>query len=246
MSISLPKIKFKNPAYLVGGYVRDTFINPFNNKSKDIDVCMVCESFEEMEQDIIQAGGLIYLSKPEYLTIRCKIPELGDVDVALARTDGDYSDGRRPDSTAIAKSIEEDLARRDATMNAIAVDIKSGEVIDPFGGIQHIKRSVIRSVGDAKTRVEEDYLRLLRYIRFSITLSFSTSSDIDDLARNDKIVDGLIKNVSEERIREELAKCFKFSTSTTLNEIGGRNYLFYRIFSGTNIRLMPTTKEKFK
>lgn len=235
--MTVPEIKFNYPSYIVGGWTRDHFLGI---PSKDIDVCMVAPTFEDMEQAIRESGGEIFLSTPQYLTIRCKIPSLGAVDVALARKDGEYSDGRRPDSTEIADSVVDDLSRRDFRMNAIAIDLSNGEVIDPFDGQKDIQDRIIRTVGNPEDRFKEDYLRLLRAIRFATTKKFRLNPDIITCLHDCDIMAGL-KNVSTERIYEELEKCFRFDTIQTLH--------YLKVFSLLNkvfnekLRLKPTMEK---
>jgi tRNA nucleotidyltransferase (CCA-adding enzyme) len=234
-------LKSKYPLYAVGGYVRDKLIDP-NSTPKDLDLCMVAPSFEEMERAVKDMGGKIYLSTPQYLTIRCKIPEIGDVDVAMARRDGEYGDGRRPDETFIADDIVDDLRRRDATINAIAVDVSNDEIIDPFYGQDDIKLKRIRAVGNAEDRIKEDYLRLLRYFRFSITKDFALHHDIHRCMLYLEFVGGL-KNVSQERIREEIFKCFRFDTLKTLSMLEKYEFIKKQIFENTELWLKPTMEK---
>lgn len=219
--IKIPQLKFKYKSYIVGGWVRDYFLQ---EQSKDLDICMVAPSFEDMREAILDVGGDIFIEKPEYLTIRCKIPEFGPVDVAMARKDGDYSDGRRPDSTSIADSIIPDLSRRDFTVNAIAIDCETGEIIDPFNGIEDLNEDRLKTVGNTKTRFNEDYLRMLRAIRFRITKHLIFDDEIDDLLRDFKFCSNL-KKISTERIREELFKCFKYDSNYTVKLLSEYEYV---------------------
>src|SRR4051812_9903063 len=104
--------------YLVGGAVRDKIMNI---TPKDLDYSIECESFDAMRQYIIDRGGTIFLETPQYFTIRAKVPELGAADFVLCRRDGMYKDNRRPETVEVG-TIFDDLARRDFTMNAIAID----------------------------------------------------------------------------------------------------------------------------
>lgn len=241
--IDLPKLKTDFPFYAVGGYVRDKLINP-ESTPKDLDFAIVCPDLESAKDQVKKLGGGIYLSHEQFLTIRCNIPRFGAVDVAVARKDGGYSDGRRPDEVETATTIEEDLQRRDCTMNAIAVDMSTGELIDPFNGLSDIQNSRIVAVGNAEDRVGEDYLRLLRYLRFSITLNMRLAGDIFELFFNDHIINNLVESVSEERIREELMKCFKHDTVETMRHYAWFGKLFDAVFSKTNLWMKPTNEKK--
>ena len=100
------------------------------------------------------------------------------VECTTFRTEAGYSDGRRPDEVRYAATIEEDLSRRDFTMNAVAVSLPDGAVIDPFGGREDIRRGLIRTVGNPAERFAEDGLRPLRAVRFSAQLGVITSYSI--------------------------------------------------------------------
>lgn len=210
--------------YQVGGSVRDSIIGI---KSKDIDYAVEAESYDDMRLDIINRGGKIYLEKPEYLTIRAKILHFGDCDFVLCRKDGNYYDGRRPESVEPG-TLFDDLSRRDFTMNAIAIN-ESGKYIDYFNGIRHINHKLIVCVGNAEDRFAEDSLRLIRALRFSITKGFSLDSKIDSCLKSPKIVSQL-KGVSPDRIREEMNKMFAYDTFASLVLLQKywriRNYVF--------------------
>lgn len=195
--------------YKVGGAVRDQFLGI---ESKDIDFAVEAPSFEVMREHIA-AQGKIFLEKPEFFTIRAKLDGI-DADFVLCRKEYGYSDGRRPDSVAVG-DIYDDLSRRDFTMNAVAVRVADNEIIDPYNGIADINQRIIRCVGRAEDRFSEDSLRMLRAVRFHITKNFDLDSEILLALENQRLLDKLI-NVSSERIREELNRCFKYNTLKTL------------------------------
>jgi tRNA nucleotidyltransferase/poly(A) polymerase len=124
-------------------------------------------------------------------------------EVTTFRTESGYSDGRRPDKVEYTLSIEEDLSRRDFTMNAIALRLPSGKIIDPFGGAKDIKNKIIRCVGNASLRFNEDGLRPLRAVRFASQLGFvieeNTLAAIPDAL-------SVSAKVSQERVRDEIDK----------------------------------------
>ena len=230
----------KFPTYIVGGWVRDK-IQSADANPKDIDLCMVAPSYEAMREAVLEAGGEIFVENPEYFTIRCHMGELGAVDVALARFDGDYADGRRPDSVEIATDIVQDLGRRDFTCNAIAISLEDGLIVDPFDGLGDILSGQLKSVGDAKKRFSEDYLRIFRALRFAITKCFTMSSEIDACLRDKELCAGL-KNISKERIRDELHKCFEHSTFVSVRYFNEYpNLLYWAVEAG--VRLQPTLKK---
>lgn len=223
--------------YLVGGAVRDKLMGL---KAKDLDYSVECESYEAMRDDIIARGGTIFLETPKYFTIRAKMPKLGAADFVLARKDGAYTDGRRPDEV-MAGTIYDDLARRDFTMNAIAENVETGEIVDPYLGRVDIDFKFITCVDNPIDRFTEDSLRMLRAIRFSITKGFYIQSNIEDCLDDYKFVD-LLKNVSVERIREELVKCFAHSTPDTIAALNRYPKVRDFVFASGNLILVPTIR----
>lgn len=224
--------------YKVGGFVRDQILGV---KAKDLDYAVEASSFDAMRYDIIQMGGEIFLETPQYFTMRAKLSDKfcnqSVADFVLCRKESQYSDGRHPDKVEVG-TIYDDLARRDFTMNAIAL-CEDGTYIDPHNGIFDIERRLIRCVGSPEERFNEDALRMLRAIRFSITKRFSMNDDIQDCLNNWNFVN-LLQNISIERVREELYKCFACDTHTTL-------YLLHRywkigevIFYKMGLKLKPT------
>ena len=123
-------------------------------------------------------------------------------EVTTFRTDGDYPDHRHPAAVTFTRSMREDLARRDLTVNAMAMDVR-GTLHDPFGGQTDIRRRILRCVGDPERRFQEDALRILRTLRFSATLGFVIEEDTHRAlqAQSDDL-----RYVAAERIREELTK----------------------------------------
>ena len=203
----------------VGGAVRALLMGVETN---DVDFVVLAPSFEEMRQDLVDNGFGIWLETPEFLTIRAHVPDTmpelqartRDADFVLARKDSATSDGRRPDFVEAA-SLHEDLARRDFTMNAIARNPLTGEIIDPFGGQDDIANGLIRFVGNAEDRVREDGLRVMRAFRFSVTLGFHLMFDTSVVCVSTFGAEMLMK-VSTERIREELNKMLKADTLATI------------------------------
>ncbi len=123
-------------------------------------------------------------------------------EVTTYRTDGDYKDNRHPENVRFVKSLSEDLARRDFTVNAIAYNDSVGTV-DIFGGKEDIDNKIIRAVGDPDKRFNEDALRIMRAIRFASVLSFNIEDETKKAIYKNK---ELLKNVSLERIFTELSK----------------------------------------
>jgi len=230
-------MKFKT--YLVGGAVRDAFLGL---PSKDHDYVVSAPSFEAMKQDLLADGCKIFVEKPEYLTIRAKHPVLGCVDFAVIRKDGNYTDGRRPDSTEVAQTLEQDLARRDFTCNAIAKDVEDGSIFDPFDGCIDITQRVLRSVGNPNDRLAEDKLRAFRALRFAVTKHFFLSTELR-IAIGEFVLPSDFDGVSTERIREEIYKMFRkdvtFSCHLLINEFP----VLWQVILSRGIWLKPTTEE---
>jgi len=244
--------------YLTGGTVRDKLLGL--PQSKDIDFCVEAPSFEAMKHELINHGFKMYQERPEYVTLRGRIPHaaLGDfdgyinkppphdttrahidADFVLCRRDGNYSDSRHPD-TVYAGTLYDDLKRRDFTMNAIAI-AQSGAIYDPFCGMLDIKNKMIMCVGDARDRFAEDSLRILRALRFSVTKNMSISKNIEEpLFYHD--VTKQLEKLPIERIREELHKMFSFDTYKSIKILNHYTQVLNSIFTKQDLWLKPTTE----
>ena len=197
-------------AYIVGGSVRDIILG---DKLHDVDIAtnMPIDEIYLAFDKVYDIGkskdfGIVVVKSGGY-----------DFEVAQFRTDGQYVDGRRPEDVEITMDFETDAGRRDFTINAMGVDA-SGNVIDYFDGKKDIKDKVIRTVGNPYDRFEEDYLRMKRAIRFSSKLDFQLDPETLEAIKSKK---EFIKNISAERIREELIKMAsqegrKFARAITL------------------------------
>ena len=127
------------------------------------------------------------------------------LEITTFRTEGVYKDRRRPEEVKWGKTIEEDLARRDFTINAIAFDIEKDkiQIVDPYEGRTDLQRKLVRAVGDPKKRFKEDALRLMRAVRIATELGFNIDDQTFREIENDS---GLIDDISKERIRDELLR----------------------------------------
>jgi tRNA nucleotidyltransferase/poly(A) polymerase len=237
--------KFKE--YLVGGAVRDEILGLSN---KDLDYVFVFEDldenqtaeecFNEMYQNI-QDRGEIFLSTPSCYTIRYKDRKTKEVkDVVMARKEIGYIPGTR---TPIVKpgTLYDDLERRDFTLNALAKD-EDGTIIDYFNGLDHLRFKILITPLDANVTFNDDPLRLLRALRFSITKDFRMCDDIWNELNNFDY-DEKMSVVSTERIREELFKCFKHDTLKTLDKLNEFKYLRNYIFKNNLLWLKPTMEQ---
>jgi len=236
--------KFKE--YLVGGAVRDEILGLSN---KDLDYVFVFEDldenqtaeecFNEMYQNI-QERGEIFLSTPSCYTIRYKDRETKEVkDVVMARKEVGYIPGTR---TPIVKpgTLYDDLERRDFTLNALAKD-EDGTIIDYFSGRLDLERKVLITPKSCKETFDDDPLRILRAIRFSITKGFSLK--FLDYYINNYDYENKMGVVSTERIREELLKCFKHDTLETLETLYYFPTLKNYIFENNLMWLKPTMEQ---
>lgn len=234
--------------FLVGGAVRDYLINE-NVRPKDFDFSVEAHSFDQMREWLVSEGFTIFLETPQYLTIRAKLPrdwsfagfEMSGLtyDFVLCRRDGAYSDGRRPDEV-VPGSIFDDLSRRDFTMNAIAID-KGGYLIDPFSGAQDIQDGLIRCVGSID-RLKEDGLRVLRAIRFYVQTGFDLHEDIDAFISSPECLE-FIRNVSLDRVRDEIHKAFKSNAYTSILTFADYPHVCEEIFEG-DLWLKPTSEKR--
>jgi len=185
-------------AYLVGGCVRDLFLNR-TPKDWDITTNAKPEDIQRIFPDSFYEN--------DFGTVGVKTgseeKQLAIVEVTPYRTESGYSDKRRPDAVSFGQSLEEDLARRDFTINAIALDESKGQIIDPYKGQDDIEHRVLRTVGNPSERFEEDALRLMRAVRLMAELDFAldteTAAAIQEKAAN-------LAHISRERIRDEFVR----------------------------------------
>lgn len=186
-------------AYLVGGAVRDMFMN---KEASDWDVAT-----DATPEQVISAFKKVIPTGIAHGTVTVHF--MGEeIEVTTFRIEQGYSDGRHPDKVSYASDIEEDLSRRDFTMNAIAVSLKDGSIVDPFNGKTDIKNKVIRSVGNPLERFNEDGLRPIRAIRFASQLGFEIETNTLQAISNEKVLQKT-STISIERFRDELVKLLK-------------------------------------
>jgi tRNA nucleotidyltransferase/poly(A) polymerase len=186
-------------AYIVGGTPRDMLIG---KESEDVDIATNCP-MEVLERELITFN----IGKSKDFGILVILHENTPFEVAQFRSDGEYSDGRRPDSISIVRDFRSDAARRDFTINSMGMD-SDGGIIDHYGGIADLEAQTIRTVGDPLARFKEDYVRMMRAARFAAAEGFiiekSTRRAIRRLFR-------LVRKVTPERIRGEIIKAAKKS-----------------------------------
>ena len=179
-------------AYLVGGCVRDRLMG---REPQDWDLCTAAPP-REVER--VLAGYPIVETGIRHGTVTVLAPE--PVEVTTFRTDGPYRDGRHPESVAFVPRLEDDLARRDFTVNAMAMG-PDGAVTDLYGGRADLAAGVIRCVGDPDRRFSEDALRILRALRFASRLGFAIEpATAESLGKNRALLDA----IAAERVFSEL------------------------------------------
>lgn len=212
--ISLPnsilKIKdiFKqngHQLYVVGGAVRDALLG---RRPKDFDLAT------DATPDKIKSMLSMYrtIDMGEQFAIVNVITEDGQYEIATFRKD--IGKGRRPDSVEFT-TIDQDVLRRDLTINALFYDIDSGEIVDLVGGMEDLEKNIIKTVGSASERFDEDKLRILRAIRFAARVGSTLDPDIENAIKKDKTpVSGNGLSLSQERIKDEFVKGIKQAKSS--------------------------------
>src|ERR1700733_350439 len=185
-------------AFLVGGCVRDLLLGTTpkdwdvtTNATPDEIIALFPKTFYE------NTFGTVGVVNEETEDERLKI-----VEVTPYRTETAYSDNRHPDAVVFSQKIEDDLKRRDFTMNALAYSVSRG-MIDMFGGEKDIENKIIRTVGEPVARFSEDALRILRAVRFSCELGFEIEAETEKAMME---YGHLLQNISDERIRDEFSK----------------------------------------
>ncbi len=184
-------------AYLVGGGLRDALLD---RPPVDWDV-----SSDARPSEVMRVFPKTVPTGEAHGTVTV-FADGKSVEVTTFRKEGPYSDSRRPDSVRFIDAVEQDLARRDFTINAMAYDPLSGELVDPFGGRSDLQARVIRAVGDPLERFSEDALRPLRAIRLAAVLEFEVAPETFLTIK--KLKEG-ISRVAAERVRDELMKILK-------------------------------------
>lgn len=196
-------------AYLVGGCVRDLLLGAARGQhveAKDWDITTNAkpEELQKLFSDSVYEN--------DFGTVGIKTdsedPRLKVVEVTTYRIEGKYTDKRHPNEIKFAKTVEEDLSRRDFTINAIAMkaisDKKQGtSLVDPFGGQDDLKNKIIRTVGSPEERFSEDALRLMRAVRFAAELDFQI--DLNTRRAIEKL-SGELEMIAKERARDEFVK----------------------------------------
>ena len=183
--------KNKYQIYVVGGAVRDATLKK-NVDNWDFTTNAIPDEIRKLFPDSFYNNIYGTVSIPQDKII---------FEITPFRKESNYSDSRHPEKIEWAKTVEEDLSRRDFTINAIAYDGKN--IIDPYGGQKDLSNRLIKAVGDPDIRFKEDALRLLRAVRFTSQLGFLIEDTTRDSIQKNA---GLITKISWERIRDEFLK----------------------------------------
>jgi poly(A) polymerase/tRNA nucleotidyltransferase (CCA-adding enzyme) len=186
-------------AYLVGGCVRDLILG---RKPKDWDITTNAtpEQIQALYSKTVYENtfGTVAIVYEEQTEEALRV-----IEITPYRIEAEYNDNRHPESVHFSLNLQDDLKRRDFTVNALAYSPSKGQLVDDFGGLKDIKDKIIRTVGEPKERFSEDALRLLRAVRFSTQLGFTISSEtMQGVAE----CASLLKNISWERKRDEFTK----------------------------------------
>ncbi|WP_437799266.1 CCA tRNA nucleotidyltransferase [Sorangium sp. So ce693] len=201
--------------WIVGGCVRDLLRG---QDAKDWDVAT-----DARPEEVVAAFRKVIPTGIQHGTVTVLVRGV-PYEVTTLRGDGTYSDGRRPDRVEFVDDITADLARRDFTMNAIAIDPVDGHLIDPFGGRSDLEAKIIRAVGDPGARFAEDGLRVLRAARFAATLEGTLDPETEramGTARSHQT----FRCVSAERVRDEWLKAMRARRPSVAFEIMRRTEL---------------------
>ena len=225
-------------AYLVGGCVRDILLSPpAGGEPKDWDITTNArpEEIQKIFPDSVYENN--------FGTVGVKTgsedPKLKIVEITTYRLEGRYSDKRHPDEIKFAKTVQEDLARRDFTVNSLALSLAdgvAGEIIDPFGGQEDLKNKIIRAVGNPEERFQEDALRMMRAVRFMAQLGFALEENTEAAVKKHS---GLLEFISKERIRDEFSKLLMTDLAAEgirkMQEIGILKYVVPELEEGVGM-----------
>lgn len=182
-------------AYMVGGYPRDLYLK---RSYTDIDICT-----DATPMELHQIFKEVVTTNSEYGSVIVVFEQI-KFEITTFRKEFKYKDNRRPEKIEYVDTLEEDIKRRDFTINTICID-KDGKTIDLIGGTQDLDNKIIRTVGNPKIRLKEDALRILRAIRFATTLNFTLEPKLKTYIRK---YGHLLKKLSKERKKEELDLIF--------------------------------------
>lgn len=210
--------------YVVGGAVRDALLG---KTPKDYD--LATDAVPDKVEEVMNKAGFKTLPTGKAFGVINVFTDQGEYEIATFRTD--VGSGRRPDSVEFT-DIVGDVKRRDLTINALFYDIDTGEVVDLVGGINDLKKGIVRTVGSAEDRFGEDRLRILRAIRFAGRFGSELDPATDEALKKDASLEG----ISGERIRDEFLKGIKSAKSVkSFFKMIDKYHLFDWVFKGLTV-----------
>ncbi len=226
-------------AYIVGGCVRD-FLRGVEPDDWDVTTSAKPEEIQKIFPKNFYENNFLTVT----IKTQSKNPKLKEIEITTFRSEAKYSDKRHPDEIRFAKTLDDDVARRDFTVNAIALKLgfekkkPSFEIIDLYDGRKDLKNTIIRAVGNPQERFAEDALRMMRAARFSVTLGKDWQIEEKTAEAIKKNADGL-KLISKERIRDELVKIIMSERAAEgidlLRELGLLKYIIPELEEGYKV-----------
>ncbi|MCP2502635.1 MAG: hypothetical protein NLN66_01080 [Candidatus Thalassarchaeaceae archaeon] len=228
-NLVLQRLRCEGEAWIVGGWVREALLG---NSSTDLDIAttLTPDKVKKLFPRSIPIGE-------DYGTVIVRLEKEieGQWEVTTLRKEGTYGDGRRPDNVLFGDKIEDDLARRDFTINAMAVD-EDWNIIDIFGGKKDLQQNILRSVGNAGERIAEDGLRIMRAFRF-----LDGEGSIRTLDRDLELAiienKNMLENVSNERIGDEIKKILSKNNSKEILAIMEKTGILDCLFNELSIEI---------
>ena len=228
-NLVLQRLRCEGEAWIVGGWVREALLG---NSSTDLDIAttLTPDKVKKLFPRSIPIGE-------DYGTVIVRLEKEieGQWEVTTLRKEGTYGDGRRPDNVLFGDKIEDDLARRDFTINAMAID-ENWNIIDIFGGKKDLQQNILRSVRNADERIAEDGLRIMRAFRFLDGEESMRTLDRDlELA----IIENknMLENVSNERIGDEIKKILSKNNSKEILAIMEKTGVLNCLFNELSIEI---------
>ena len=228
-NLVLQRLRCEGEAWIVGGWVREALLG---NSSTDLDIAttLTPDKVKKLFPRTIPIGE-------DYGTVIVRLEKEieGQWEVTTLRKEGTYGDGRRPDNVLFGDKIEDDLARRDFTINAMAID-ENWNIIDIFDGKKDLQQNILRSVGNADERIAEDGLRIMRAFRFLDGEGTARTLDRDlELA----IIENknMLENVSNERIGDEIKKILSKNNSKEILAIMEKTGVLNCLFNELSIEI---------
>ena len=192
--------RFEGKVFVVGGFVRDSVQNIANN---DIDIAVAMENGGIELAKLLFRKGIAEQRPIIFETFGTAMTVIDSIEVEFVQTRQEKYDGKTRNPKTFFGTLEDDLKRRDFTINSMAIDIKTGKIVDLFGGVEDIQRGIIRTPLNPDITFEDDPLRIMRAIRFATRFGFEIEKET---------VEGIVKNVdklniiSKERIKDEFVK----------------------------------------